>query len=147
MKRLLAPLALAAIIAMPLSGCIKKDAEALINKEATKIFFEGVFNDGLTDIVKISLADDYTYNGHPSAADGTIKWAQSLRTTFPDLHFTINDLVGEGHKVAIRWTMTGTGADGVKMTTSGTNILTFKDGKAVSNWQNGGTPADLHKVE
>lgn len=147
MKRLLAAFAVAGLIAMPLSGCLKEDAEAAINKEATKIFFNGVFNDGITDIVKFSLADDYTYNGHPSAADGTIKWAQSLRATYPDLHFTISDLVGEGHKVAIRWTMTGTGADGVKITTSGTNILTFKDGKAVSNWQNGGTPTDVHPVK
>ncbi|RBP47070.1 ester cyclase [Arenicella xantha] len=126
------------------SSCVRKEVDAVINKEATRIFFNGVFNDGITDIVKLSLADNYTYNGHPSKVDGTINWAKSLRAAYPDLHFTINDLIGEGHKVAIRWTMTGTGSDGVKMTTSGTNIITFKDGKAVSNWQNGGTSADLH---
>lgn len=129
------------------TACVQKEIDASINKEATKIFFNGVFNDGITEIVNFSLADNYTYNGHPSKADGTIKWAQSLRKTYPDLHFTINDLVGEDHKVAIRWTMTGTGSDGVEVTNSGTNIITFKDGKAVSNWQNGGTPADTKKVK
>ena len=95
------------------SGCVQQVVDAEINKEATRIFFDGVFNHGLTEIVEFSLADDYTYNGHHSKVDGTIKWAESLRKTYPDLHFTINDLIGEGHKVAIRWTMTGTGADGI----------------------------------
>lgn len=128
------------------TGCVQKQLDSTINKEATRIFFDGVFNKGITEIVEFSLADNYTYNGHHSKADGTIKWAESLRKTYPDLHFTINDLIGEGHKVAIRWTMTGTNSEGQKMTTSGTNIITFKDGKAISNWQNGGTPADLHPV-
>lgn len=134
------------VVSMLSTACVQKEVDAAINKEATRIFFNGVFNDGITDIVKLSLADSYTYNGHPSKIDGTIKWAESLRKSYPDLHFTINDLLGDGHKVAIRWTMTGTGSDGIKITTSGTNILTFKDGKAISNWQNGGTPADVHPV-
>ena len=128
------------------TGCMQKEIDADINVEATRVFFDGVFNEGITDIVKISLSPDYTYNGHPSKVEGTIAWAKSLRKTYPDLHFTINDLFGSGHKVAIRWTMTGTGSDGVEITTSGTNILTFKDGKAISNWQNGGTAADIHPV-
>ena len=129
------------------SGCVQQVVDAEINKEATRIFFDGVFNHGLPEIVEFSLADDYTYNGHHSKVDGTIKWAESLRKTYPDLHFTINDLIGEGHKVAIRWTMTGTGADGIEITTSGTNIITFRDGKAISNWQNGGKPSDVHAVK
>ncbi|GHA13576.1 hypothetical protein GCM10008090_24140 [Arenicella chitinivorans] len=128
------------------SSCVQKVVDAEINKEATRLFFDGVFNHGLTEIVEFSLADDYTYNGHHSKVDGTIKWAESLRKSYPDLHFTINDLLGEGHRVAIRWTMTGTGSDGVEITTSGTNIITFRDGKAVSNWQNGGKPSDVHPV-
>ena len=146
MKRLVQATGIAVCLAFSTS-CVQQDVDAAINKEATKIFFEGVFNKGLTEIVEFSLAPDYTYNGHPSKAEGTIKWAQSLRKSYPDLHFTINDLIGEGHKVAIRWTMTGTGSDGVKITTSGTNIITFRDGKAISNWQNGGTPADVHPVK
>ena len=134
-----------------MTGCLQKAVEsavdAEINKEATRIFFNGVFNDGITEIVEFSLAPDYTYNGHPSKVEGTIQWAKSLRKAYPDLHFTINDLIGEGHKVAIRWTMTGTGSDGVEITTSGTNIITFRDGQAISNWQNGGTPADVHPVK
>ena len=133
-------------LALLSSGCVQKVVDAEINKEATRIFFDGVFNHGLTEIVEFSLADDYTYNGHHSKVDGTIKWAESLRKTYPDLHFAINDLIGEGHKVAIRWTMTGTGADGIEITTSGTTIITFRDGKAISNWQNGGKPGDVHPV-
>jgi predicted ester cyclase len=33
---------------------------------------------------------------------------QLRRTAFPDIHFTVADLVAEGNRVAARWTLTGT---------------------------------------
>lgn len=37
---------------------------------------------------------------------------KAVRTTFPDLHFTISDLVVEGEKVVVRWFLQGTDLGG-----------------------------------
>jgi predicted ester cyclase len=118
------------------------------NKENVSQFFDGVFNKGDMALVEKMIGPGYTYNGQPTSADGTKQWAMGLRQAFPDLHFTINEILGEGEKVAIRWTMVGTDTKtNQKMTTSGTNIITNNaHGQAIANWQNGGTMDSLKPV-
>lgn len=110
------------------------------NKKLVRNFWEQVFNQGNMAPIDQMIAPDYTYNGVPSTPAATKGFAQGLRKEFPDLHFTIEDLIGEDDKVAIRWTLVGTDAgSGQKLTTSATNVLTMRNGQAISNWQNGGT--------
>jgi predicted ester cyclase len=61
---------------------------------------------------------------------------------FPDIHWTIDDMVSEGDKVAVRFTLTGT-HKGVYMGVPPTNkkgtmwaieILRFVGGKSVESW-------------
>jgi predicted ester cyclase len=68
--------------------------------------------------------------------------ATMLRTAFPDLHFTIEELVAEGDLVAGRLTMSGT-HEGPLMGTPPTgrsahqdhmHFVRFRDGKAVEHW-------------
>ena len=65
-----------------------------------------------------------------------------LRTAFPDLHFTIEELVAEGDIVAGRLTMSGT-HEGPLMGIPPTgravrqdhmHFVRFRDGKAVEHW-------------
>jgi predicted ester cyclase len=65
-----------------------------------------------------------------------------LRTAFPDLQFTIEELVAEGGTVAGRLTMSGT-HEGPLMGTPPTgrfvrqdqmHLVRFRDGKAVEHW-------------
>jgi predicted ester cyclase len=110
-------------------------------------FWEQVFNQGEYGIIDKTISAAYTFNGEPQSTAQLQAWVESLRTQFPDLHFVIEDLIGEGDKVAIRWTLVGTPANTTtKMTTSATNIITFAGGQAISNWQNGGQPSDLHPL-
>jgi len=61
---------------------------------------------------------------------------------FPDLHFTIDDLVAEGDKVAVRWTSTGTHKGefmgrpptNKKVTIWGIHIDRIAGGKVVEEW-------------
>jgi predicted ester cyclase len=68
--------------------------------------------------------------------------ATMLRTAFPDLHFTIEELVAEGNIVAGRLTMSGT-REGPLMGMSPTgrslrqdhmHFARFREGKAVEHW-------------
>ncbi len=125
-----------------------EDDEVQRNKDNVRRFFECVFNEGDLSLVDKMIAPNYTFNGHPSPPEQTKEWVAGLRQAFSGLHFTIDDLLGEGDKVAIRWTLVGTDVEKkVKLTNSGTNIITIdQGGRAVSNWQNGGTPQDLKPV-
>jgi len=61
---------------------------------------------------------------------------------FPDLHFTIDDMVAEGDKATTRWTCTGTQKGEFmgrpptkkKVTIWGISIDRFAGGKAVEEW-------------
>ena len=112
------------------------------NKKTAEQFFDRVFNRGDMTVVS-SLAPDYTYNGQAMTPQSLIGWVNGMRAQIPDLRFTIEDILGEGDKIALRWRMNGTtaarpGGPPVTVVTTGTNIMTFNaDGQAVSNYQNG----------
>lgn len=111
------------------------------NKKTAQQFFDRVFNRGDMSAVS-SLAPGYTYNGVAMSAQSLIGWVNAMRAQIPDLHFTIEDILGEGDKIALRWRMNGTtagpGGATITVVTTGTNIMTFNEaGQAVSNYQNG----------
>jgi len=55
---------------------------------------------------------------------------------YPDFKVTIEDIFGQGDKVALRWIFQGTHkAFGKQMTTHGIFIGRFADGKIVEGWQ------------
>jgi len=66
----------------------------------------------------------------------------SFFTAFPDLHFTLEVVVGEGDTVACRYTARGThrgelqgiAPTGTAMTTTGIGILRFAGGKWAEGW-------------
>ncbi len=117
-------------------------------KEVIRQFFEDVFNEGNFEPIHKLAGGTYYFNGVKQDPQGTEQFAIMLRTRFPDLHLEINDLIGEGNSVAVRWTMTGTDKDtNQQLTTSGTNIITHSDDNTtVTNWQNGGSLSSLHPV-
>jgi predicted ester cyclase len=102
-------------------------------------FWERAFNEGDLSVVDQLIGPAYTFNGDPQKPEEVKEWIGTLRAGLPDLHFTVNDILSEGSKVAIRWTLVGTRTtDGKKVTNSGTNIIEVVDGQALSNWQSGG---------
>ena len=110
------------------------------NKSQTVKFFEQVFNRKDYDVVADMLNPNYKFNGVPTSAADTIAWAKGLHQKFPDLHFTIETILGEDEKVALRWRMNVTDpASGKKGYISGTNILVFVNGQALTNDQAGGS--------
>jgi steroid delta-isomerase-like uncharacterized protein len=76
-----------------------------------------------------------------SAAEFKAQWRE-LTGAFPDLRITVDDVMAEGDKVAVRWQVTGThtGVFGglpstdQKMTARGITWLEFRDGRIVRGW-------------
>ena len=74
--------------------------------------------------------------------EGLRRFYSALWAAFPDLHITIDDMVGEGDKVAWRLTATGTQKGefkgvpptGVKVTFGAQYIFRFRDRKIVERW-------------
>ena len=68
--------------------------------------------------------------------------AEMHRTAWSDLHFTVEDLVAEGDKVALHWSCSGTHTGewmgipptGKRVTWSGIGIHRVVGGKIVESW-------------
>ena len=81
------------------------------NKEIVRRVIDEIVNKGDLSLADEVLAGNYVYH-FPThdihGPEGFKKFVTSMRTAFPDLHVTIEDLIGEGDKVAARVIMQGT---------------------------------------
>jgi predicted ester cyclase len=116
------------------------------NKAQFRRAYEELLNQGNLGIADELVAPDFINheappgrNRGPESMRGV---ATMLRTAFPDLRFTIEELVAEGDIVAGRLTMSGT-HEGPLMGMQPTgrwvrqdhmHFVRFRDGKAVEHW-------------
>jgi len=118
------------------------------NKEIVRFSWNAIFNKLELAICDEVIAPDYTFNGQApggSAAESVKEFAKSVHAAYPDVVFDILDVLGDGDKVAIRYTVTGTHSGTAQlMETMATNILTMVDGRCTANWQTGGT---MHGID
>ena len=73
--------------------------------------FERMFNEGDLAYVDAAVAPGAVDHQEPAGTDFITHLKQvisTLREAFPDLHFEVDELIGEGDTVACRSTMTGT---------------------------------------
>ena len=124
---------------------IQSDIEEA-NKQLVRRFFEDVWS-----TCDIALRDSFLaaeYSGHvsgnadPLDREGWTVWFTGFRETFPDASFTIEDMIAEGDKVAVRLTMRGTHQGelngipptGREVTVTGMSIERIADGRIVEGW-------------
>lgn len=121
--------------------------EVVNNKTIARRYFEEILNKGDAGAMTALIAEDVVFRNPPfvvKGLDGFRKLIASLRETFPDLYFTIEDELAEGDKVATRWVMRGTQsgpvqdqpATGKKMEVSGMDIFRISGGKVREVWVN-----------
>lgn len=87
------------------------DLSAEENKELVRRFVEGFWNQGNTSVVDEMMAVDaeiHMPTGEVVGPDGIKGFADAWRGSFPDWHFSVEELIAEGDKVADRWTGRGT---------------------------------------
>jgi steroid delta-isomerase-like uncharacterized protein len=116
------------------------------NKAVTRRVTEEIWNQGNMALLDELFAPNYVNHDptNPEVRDleRFKQYVVSVRTAFPDLNITINDLIAEGDKVVTRWTGRGTQkgefgkipATGKQVTITGITISRIADGKIVESW-------------
>jgi predicted ester cyclase len=125
------------------SGQIEEHNAALVRR-----LFDEIVNRGNVRIVDELLAPDIVnHNPGPSDAPGRegireVFWM--LHLAFPDLRGHIDDLIPDGDRVVVRWTIAGTntrrcmgiGPTGRSIQGTGIDILRVSGGRVVERWGN-----------
>jgi len=115
------------------------------NKQTALRFYEEIMNRRNTALVDQLMDDDYTNPEHPpmlpKGKEGGKMMFEMWNQAFPDYTMTVQDIIGEGDTVAVRWSFTGTNAGPFmgmpathkRVTVGGINMLKFKNGKIAEN--------------
>jgi steroid delta-isomerase-like uncharacterized protein len=118
------------------------------NKALVRRYVEEVLNGKNLALVDELFAEDFVDHDSsmPEARGpaGVKRLAAMAHASFPDLHFTIEDIVAEGDRVVYRYTLSGThGKDfmGIpttekKVSVTGIHIYRVTDGKLQEEWEN-----------
>jgi steroid delta-isomerase-like uncharacterized protein len=120
------------------------------NKQVVRQFFDA-FNrhdtERMGQIVSSAATTNYSFHfaGIPTTDwNGRKQFIAAVINAFPDIHHNILDVVAEGDKVAVRFTITGTPKGeyqgipptGKEVSIDCINFLTVLDGKIVEEWSN-----------
>jgi len=116
------------------------------NKAQFRRTYEELFNQGNLSIAEELVAPDCVNHEIPLGMnnvgpESARQVVRMLRTAFPDLHFTIEELVAEGDTVVGRVTMSGThqgplmgiAATGRSSRQAQAHLARFRDGKGVEH--------------
>ena len=116
------------------------------NKVLGRRWIEEIWGKGNLAVVDEILASNFVFHyAPPGVAPDREGYKQTLtmyRTSSPDMHYTVDDMVAEGDKVAIRWAGKGThrgdlmeiAPTGKKVTITGISIIRITGGKIVEEW-------------
>lgn len=132
---LVAVVALAACATTPRSPTMS-------NQQIVRSLYEDVINPGRLERMPELVADDYVGANGERGPAGFTSTVAGLRAAFPDIHFTVEDLVGDGDRVAVRWVwhathagpFRGIAATGKPVTNTAIAIYQLAGGKIVRAW-------------
>lgn len=121
-------------------------SDAAANARVVRRFVEDVLNgadpDALDELVAPDVVDRAAPSGPPAGREGLRRPLAAGRVAFPDARLTMLDLIAQGDKVVVQWTMRGThrgplgriGPTGRPIEVSGVNIERLAGGHIVEHW-------------
>lgn len=128
------------------------------NKALVRRHMEEYWNQGKLEIAAEIHAPDIVFHDPASpeinSSEAYNQFATMYHTAFPDIHFTIEDIVAAGDRVCTRWSCSGTHqgelmgipATGKKTTTTGIDIYRIVGGKIAEEWVNWSTLGLLQQL-
>jgi steroid delta-isomerase-like uncharacterized protein len=113
------------------------------NKALVLRAFEAA-NAGDVEASVAATAPDARLNGEPFGREGDRERTQRLLAAIPDVQYELHDLIAEGDKVAVRYTMRGTqrgellgiAPTGKAVSMPITTIYRISNGQIVELWEN-----------
>ena len=105
-----------------------------------------IINQGQLRLVDELFAPEYVERtpqpGTAPTREGFKQWVTALRTAFPDIHYTVDDLIEAGDKLVLRLTASGTmsgdfagmPATGKHATWTEIHILRVASGHVLEHW-------------
>ena len=121
------------------------------NKAIARQYYHEAHNTGDVELADRLLASDYVHHnpfpGMVPDREGTKEFLTRVHAAFPDLEFAFEDMITEGDKVAVRWTLRGTHlgewrgipASGNPIRITGMHFVRIVEGKIVEEWRNADT--------
>lgn len=116
------------------------------NKRIARRIFEEVLNQGYFSVAGELVSDDYRHHpappGLPAGVQGFLAIMAMYHTGIPDLQTVVEDMIGEGDRVTVRFSGTGTHSGdfmgivptGKKIRATGMAWLRFENGRVVEEW-------------
>jgi predicted ester cyclase len=115
------------------------------NKASIRRMVEEGINGGNLSVVDELVRPDAVEHDAPPGTDAREHYKgiiTMLHTAFPDVHFALEDMIGEGDRVACRISMTGTHRSpfmglppsGRRFCAQQIRIIRFVDGKTAETW-------------
>jgi steroid delta-isomerase-like uncharacterized protein len=109
-------------------------------------YFDELFNRGRTELVETLLHPEYQNHSPgspdlPRGRDGVVLVVNALRAAFPDLHYSVEELIIDQDLAAVRSTLRGTQrgpffavpATGRRVEVPQITIERFRDGRIISH--------------
>ena len=127
------------------------------NVARARRWFEEVWNARRPEVIPELAAPGSIGHHTDRTTTGPHQWVElyaQVLAAFPDLHVTIEDAIGEGEQVVVRWRMAGThrgrfgdvDATNRKIDVAGMTWFRFRDARIVEGWDawnSGGLLAEL----
>jgi steroid delta-isomerase-like uncharacterized protein len=116
------------------------------NKALIRRLYDEVFLKWNLDIVDELIGPEFVGHemtpGTPGGPVGFKQFYSRIRSAFPDLCYTVDDVIGEGDKVVVRWTwhcthkgdFRGIAPTGKQASVTGMAIYRIANGKCVERW-------------
>lgn len=137
-SRILAPFLCFALVLAGVTGC------ATLIKSKVRQDIDTIWNKGELALVDKVYGDNFVYHSphepmQVRSREDYKKLVTKYRTAFPDLNFTIEDIVVDGNKIAVRWVFRGTHtgdlddipATGKQVTVTGISMVRLEGTKVV----------------
>lgn len=114
-------------------------------KDIARSYFQKIWNERHIERISEVVAEDFVAHEPRSTRhglDGVRQVFERLTAAFPDLHWDIRDIVAEGDKVAVWWTLRGTHRGrfmdfeptGMRVTYSGVQLMRLARGRIAEVW-------------
>lgn len=112
------------------------------NKATVRKLYEDILNTGKLELANQIIAEEYTGVRGEKGATGFAETIHSVRLAFPDIKWTVEDLIAEDDKVVIRWSWKGTNlgsfggfqASNKMVTYHAITIYELNGGKIIKAW-------------